>query len=67
MCYLQLLFHFLSKEIDVYTSKLIGLGSDGAANMTGIRIEILYQSCSNYAPGVKIDPAPGVTILHWII
>jgi len=29
--------------------------------------EVLYQSCSNYAPGVKIDPAPGVTILHWII
>ena len=26
-----------------------------------------YQSCSNYAPGVKIDPAPGVTYLHWII
>jgi len=21
--------------------------------------EVLYQSCSNYAPGVKIDPAPG--------
>ena len=21
-------------------------------------------SCSYYAPGVKIDPAPGVTILH---
>jgi len=21
----------------------------------------------NYAPGVKIEPAPGVTILHWII
>jgi len=30
-------------------------------------LEILYQSCSNYAPEVKIDPAPGVTILHWII
>ena len=30
-------------------------------------LEVLYQSCSNYAPGVKIDPAPVVTILHWII
>ena len=30
-------------------------------------LEVLYQSCSNYAPGVKIDPAWGVTILHWII
>ena len=27
-------------------------------------LEVLYQSCSNCAPGVKIDPAPGVTILH---
>jgi len=26
--------------------------------------EVLYQSCLNYAPGVKIDPALGVTILH---
>ena len=25
-------------------------------------LEALYQSCSNYAPLVKIDPAPGVTI-----
>jgi len=30
-------------------------------------LEVLYQSCSNYASGVKIDPAPEVTILHWII
>jgi len=30
-------------------------------------LEVLYQRYSNYAPGVKIDPAPGVTILHWII
>jgi len=30
-------------------------------------LEVLYQSCSNYAAGVKIDPAPGVTNLHWII
>jgi len=22
-------------------------------------LEVFYQSCSNYAPGVKIDPAPG--------
>ena len=27
-------------------------------------LEVLYHSCSNYTPGVKIDPAPGVTILH---
>ena len=27
-------------------------------------IEVLYQSYSNYAPVVKIDPAPGVTLLH---
>ena len=27
-------------------------------------LEVLYQSCSYYAPGVEIDPAPGVTILH---
>jgi len=25
-------------------------------------LEVLYQSCSNYVPGVKIDPAPGVLI-----
>jgi len=30
-------------------------------------LEVLYQKCSNYVPGVKIVPAPGVTILHWII
>jgi len=23
-------------------------------------LKVLYQSCSNYAPGVKIDPVPGV-------
>jgi len=28
---------------------------------------VLYQCCSKFAPGVKIDPAPGVTLLHWII
>jgi len=22
-------------------------------------LEVLYQSCLNYAPGVKIDPVPG--------
>jgi len=27
----------------------------------------VYQRCSNYAPGFKIDSAPGVTILHWVI
>jgi len=26
------------------------------------QLEVLYQSCSNYAPGVKIDPAPGSQI-----
>jgi len=30
-------------------------------------LEVLYKSCSNYTPRVKIDPAPGVTILHWFI
>jgi len=30
-------------------------------------LEVLYQSFSNYAPGVKIDLGPGVTILHWIL
>jgi len=30
-------------------------------------LEALYQSCSNYAPGVKFDPTPGVQILHWIV
>ena len=30
-------------------------------------LEVLYQSCSKYGPEVKIDPAPGVTFLHWII
>jgi len=30
-------------------------------------LEVLYRSCSNYDPGVKIDIGPGVTILHWII
>jgi len=30
-------------------------------------LEVLYQSCSNYAPGVNIDPALGVTSLHGII
>jgi len=25
-------------------------------------LEVLYHSCSNYAPGVKIDPAPGSQI-----
>jgi len=25
-------------------------------------LEVLYQSCSTYASGVKIDPAPGVTL-----
>jgi len=29
-------------------------------------LEFFYQSCSSYALGVKIDPAPGVTILHLI-
>ena len=28
---------------------------------------VLYQYCSNYAPGVKISPAPGTSILHMII
>jgi len=27
-------------------------------------LEVLYQSCLNYSPGVKIDPTPRVTILH---
>ena len=27
-------------------------------------LEVFYQSCSNYAPGVKIDHVPEVTILH---
>jgi len=30
-------------------------------------IEVLYQNCSNYAPGVKIDPGPGVSVLNGII
>jgi len=30
-------------------------------------LEVLCQSCSNFAPGVKIDPALGVTILHWLL
>ena len=29
------------------------------------QLEVLYQSCSNYVPGIKMDPTPGVTILHW--
>ena len=31
------------------------------------RLMVLYQVCSNYAPGVKIGPAPGVTSLHRVI
>jgi len=30
-------------------------------------LDVLNQRCSNYAPGVKIDPVRGVTILHWNI
>jgi hypothetical protein len=26
----------------------------------------LYQDCSNYSPGVKIDSAPGVIDFHYV-
>jgi len=38
----------MSKEIDVYTGKLIGLGSYGAADMTGIHAGLRALMCQQY-------------------
>jgi len=45
----------------------VNVASEITPGYLRMHLEVLYQSCSNYVPGVKIDPAPGVTILHWFI
>jgi len=30
-------------------------------------LDVLYQSCSNYAPGIKIDPAPGSQFINFTL
>jgi len=52
--------------LPLYNAQWWGYESLTAIFLVGIQhhLEVLYQSCSNYAPGVKIDPAPGLTILH---
>jgi len=49
----------------MHFSKILSETTRPSAFIFGIKhhLGVFYQYCSNYAPGVKIDSSPGVTVL----